>query len=1379
MNIKTLTAVGFALLVGFASAADTWYVAKSGNDTTGNGSKENPYKTIQKGIDRASAGDTVSVGEGDFSDIGQTMTLEGLSVPTVAVITKKITLQGAGRGKTFITGAYGDGTGGFSQTGPGAHRCLYCMADGSGSSVRDMTIRNGATVRANTGVNNDADLGGGVVCKEGKVLYLYDCDLLDCRAGEGAATSRDVRACRCYFAGNKARGTSQVCYRNSYHFDCLFENNGPTSASGCIFTYVQDYSVVNCTFLNNSVSRIFQANTNKKAKGYNCLIFGTMALENGADTTCYDLQNVVQNLNANDPFKAFSEQGCRWSVGKNLQYLSPAEDDWRSVEGNAIVGEGDASLVTEEATGFPAEEIATDFNNNPRIVNGKVSVGCFEPTEVVKLCGSFLFAGDAILTKNGKTRGDVQGVSGRWWGVEGVGQVRVGYKGADELFGYEVANVGGIEGGASYTAVRFPDNNGDRGFWLTPTRGGIATITAIPATEIKWVDDDADASGADGSELKPFKTLKDAVEAISARGLLKVKPGVYDEGSSTADSGKYRVLLSKDVAIRSVGGAEQTILKGGSDIAAIVYSSDNSRSAQIQGFTLTGCANDPSRDVGQGETGAAILCNVQNESARGVSEGVHLTDSVVSNNVSPRVCTGGWLERCLLVDNFTTVENMNKGTDGKRGTQAYGSILSGCISYYSAPYFTAGNRPTANTCAHQNTTALNCSIYVPKLDASGKTYRTVNVPNGSTVCINSAMADPQCDDYLPEKGPFAAGNLASPGQSAQWITATPSGTFFLDAPNRKFRPLEGSAGLSFGVVTTNLYVRYETGDFEGKSLAYEVNGKPIPGALQTVERMVVVSSDSGRGTVSPSGSFFASEGWPKTFTATADNHRFIGWIVDGDTNLTSETTYSYSPDLSHERLSLSPLFSPDLYVDANAADDSGTGLSPETAKKKLSSIGAIAVPGDVIHAARGDYNDGTMTQAAVIFQTANYSPSRVVLVENVTLVAEEGCDVTYITGNPTKGANGVRCVAAMGGAVVRGFTLRNGATFDTTGGERDDNVGGCVLAPKADGAATARFEDCVISSGYARTGGCVCGGYLLRCTVYGGSGSAGASLTQYSMHDHCIVRGAYNTGIRDHYGIRSSLVINRGSGTSVYDMAAANDDVSCENSILVLLNKDTSLKATAPMHKNIRNCIWNVGGNVAKIDDATSCNVVTCAVDTTSLETARISLGLDDDFRPLPGSPAIDVGDMALLAAVADPEHDIDGNQRVFNAHVDLGPYEHDVRDEFTAAICGRRANVTTASPMSELNGSVVEVPDGESIGITWAKRDAGQAAKLEIAALESGATLLVYDGDELLTTVQNAGIYVITPESLVANLRLEAQGGLASIASFVPEKQGLCIIVQ
>jgi len=70
----------------------TYYVATTGNDTTGNGSAGTPWLTLTKAESSASDGDTVNVGAGIFQEA------------TYLTVAKQITWVGAGRGITFIRG---------------------------------------------------------------------------------------------------------------------------------------------------------------------------------------------------------------------------------------------------------------------------------------------------------------------------------------------------------------------------------------------------------------------------------------------------------------------------------------------------------------------------------------------------------------------------------------------------------------------------------------------------------------------------------------------------------------------------------------------------------------------------------------------------------------------------------------------------------------------------------------------------------------------------------------------------------------------------------------------------------------------------------------------------------------------------------------------------------------------------------------------------------------------------------------------------------------------------------------------------------------------------------------------------------------------------
>ncbi len=74
------------LLFSQAHAATTYYVAATGNDSTGTGTQVLPYATIQKAVTIAAAGDTISVAAGSYS------------VGSEIQITKALTIVGAQQG---------------------------------------------------------------------------------------------------------------------------------------------------------------------------------------------------------------------------------------------------------------------------------------------------------------------------------------------------------------------------------------------------------------------------------------------------------------------------------------------------------------------------------------------------------------------------------------------------------------------------------------------------------------------------------------------------------------------------------------------------------------------------------------------------------------------------------------------------------------------------------------------------------------------------------------------------------------------------------------------------------------------------------------------------------------------------------------------------------------------------------------------------------------------------------------------------------------------------------------------------------------------------------------------------------------------------------
>ena len=123
--MKKLLAIMLALImvlalvptVAFAEEPKTIYVDATMGDDTNNGSKDNPYKTVEAAAKAAASGDTIMLGEGNY-------TLYGVSSDSTTK-GKNLTFIGQGFDKTtwnIGTGtadAFGQGNGDFSFNGSG------------------------------------------------------------------------------------------------------------------------------------------------------------------------------------------------------------------------------------------------------------------------------------------------------------------------------------------------------------------------------------------------------------------------------------------------------------------------------------------------------------------------------------------------------------------------------------------------------------------------------------------------------------------------------------------------------------------------------------------------------------------------------------------------------------------------------------------------------------------------------------------------------------------------------------------------------------------------------------------------------------------------------------------------------------------------------------------------------------------------------------------------------------------------------------------------------------------------------------------------------------------------------------------------------------
>ncbi|MGN0852363.1 MAG: choice-of-anchor Q domain-containing protein [Kiritimatiellia bacterium] len=1367
--MKSDSLTGFLLAVCLCACAaaqgvTTNYVSMSGADDAAHTGKSWALakRTIQAAVDLCGSGDVVMVDDGTYCEttdvaIQNSNHPEVTSIPTVVHITKPIKLVSRnGKERTHIVGAWADTESGL---GVGAHRGIMNSA-AAGTVIQGFTIRDCATVGTGTG-HNDAICNGGAISSRAAACTVVDCTIDNCRAGQGGASDFTVDFYRCLITRCRATGRIQVFYRGSHAANCVIAACGDGVSSHSIMPNVQRMDIANCTFIRNSCA-IATPNGDVSNYIYNCAVLdnqtaadslaaGSSAAANFVPAFCVDSRTDGRIAAAG------ADAGCQGGVDA-CQYLSPGSGDWRMVAGGCLKDAGCNEYA--ELSWIPAA-YRTDFFGRPRVVGGTVDIGAIEQqpdeTDAVPALAFLRPASGVVLTAAGCAW---PGGNGQFWysSEAPVGQIRVAPQTPTTVFGYLVQQTKAF----AHTLYRFPDCGTDGGFWYAPQTNGVTEISLIRATDETWVDAAYAGDDSDGTEAKPYPTIQAAFNATQTNGVVHVKPGVYATGVNSAagldtesspDSATCRVSIWKDVAIRSTAGAAQTVIRGGSDVSTIVRASRRTRVSQIQGFTLTGQDGTAA--------GAFYAMPIDVDSKTVQSANLHLTDCVLSNNVSQwGAMVGGWAERCLFRDNFTTEENMNSGTSGNRGTHAYGSVLSACVLDYSPEYFSTENYPVACTCVAQNDYLLECSLQIPPNDrrnVSSARLRSFNTANGCTVACNNALVGGYLDDLAAGLAERVMGNLISPGSSrGNWLTGYEKDYYMADSDARDYRPVVGCAGLQAGAPTPSDFVRYEVGDFDGQSLDLQADGAPVPGAFQVPVKRLIVLGDA-RGTVSPSGVFDVDDGESLTVQAVpADAHALRGWVVNGVTNLTSDATYTYTVDASAPLYALTPIFSRDIYIDAVNGDDGNDACTPETARRTLASVSLSAVAGDTIHAAEGDYDretvDWTPSYTTGIFVYDSQRPfprCRGVVGSGVRLVATGSPSATFITGafDPEGetcngvhyancGTNAVRGLIALAGSRVEGFTIRNGGTRGVIGGPTDINGGGCVLAPKWNAAtgdaSTATFVNCVISNGCARSGGCVLGGVYYKCRLSGGKSfsTAGGCASCGARHIQCLIDRADlgDTAVLAHYGVvNCTLYNNAGFGQSL-ELGRAGKVQECPiaNSVICIFGSGSSYTLS-----NLVNCAIVHLGEAGK--------------PTFDLESSR-DLVFVDDWESMgvdwltgavsPGSPAIDAGDASVFRAESaeGSETDFAGGQRVYNdGKIDLGCREFDWRPVYAACLAPRHLTVDAADASVTTNAAGALVIPAGTVAATW--RATTSAAKLPVEVTGTG-TLTLSLNDAVVASV-------------------------------------------
>ncbi len=382
---------------------------------------------------------------------------------------------------------------------------------------------------------------------------------------------------------------------------------------------------------------------------------------------------------------------------------------------------------------------------------------------------------------------------------------------------------------------------------------------------------------------------------------------------------------------------------------------------------------------------------------------------------------------------------------------------------------------------------------------------------------------------------------------------------------------------------------------------------------------------------------------------------------------------------------------------------------------------ALAQSNDTVHAAPGRYEEGVYTNGAALY--------RVRIPSKVRLVASGRADETFIMGASApvdapdrdaygNGTNSIRCALLAANSELVGFTVTGGRT------PINGNAGGIA------GDTTAFVMDCIISNNVAqqRGGALFFGPVAIRCIFSRNVAVATA------IGDAINGSSAYNcvfTGPGNSYHAYNMDIYN------CTFMSGATACRSCNVYNSILIGAD---------HGN------NYFYRCLLAGDLFDGTYQSFANDETIVNVPSSKRALDENFRPVAGSIAIDAGSAEYrtmpTALAASEKLDFAKGQRIYNGAVDIGAGEFDWRGVFGTKLRpgSARAQVLSASEnvtTNVLDGIVLN--DGDSVEVAYAVRTLASRICTFRAVLTGEGTVTVRLGDEVLVP-DASGLYTYTP---------------------------------